>query len=181
MMRRFLLISLWFEFIWLLAVLGQERLEWVTVGVVTATLALTALRRPVALERVILVAACGIALDYANLHVGLFSFTYLHLPIWLMGLWFAFAWFASFAVPAVNHLPRWFVLICTALGGALSYWAGYRFGAVQFELSVFWSVLALFLEWFLLSLLLMKVFRNENITRNRSTLPDGRPLGRDRE
>ncbi|WP_242011038.1 DUF2878 family protein [Vibrio furnissii] len=67
------------------------------------------------------------------------------------------------------------------IGGALSYWAGYRFGAVQFGLSIFWSVLALFLEWFLLSLLLMKVFRNENITRNRSTLPDGRPLGRDRE
>lgn len=49
-MRRFLLISLWFEFIWLLAVLGQERLQWITIGVVTATMAFTALRRTVALE-----------------------------------------------------------------------------------------------------------------------------------
>ncbi|EPT8451673.1 DUF2878 domain-containing protein [Vibrio fluvialis] len=175
-MRRFLLISLWFEFIWLLAVLGQERLQWITIGVVTATMAFTALRLTVALERVILIATLGIALDYANLYVGLFYFTFLHLPIWLMGLWFAFAWFASFAVPAVSHLPKFFVSIGTASGGALSYWAGYRFGAVQFELSVFWSVLALFLEWFVLSLLLMKVFRNENATCNRSTLPGGRPM-----
>ncbi|ELS3714690.1 DUF2878 domain-containing protein [Vibrio fluvialis] len=179
-MRRFLLISLWFEFIWLLAVLGQERLQWMTIGVVTATMAFTALRLTVALERVILIATLGVALDYANLYVGLFSFTFLHLPIWLMGLWFAFAWFASFAVPAVSHLPKFFVSIGTASGGALSYWAGYRFGAVQFELSVFWSVLALFLEWFVLSLLLMKVFRNENATRNRSTLLDGRPMDRHR-
>ncbi|MBY8315938.1 DUF2878 domain-containing protein [Vibrio fluvialis] len=179
-MRRFLLISLWFEFIWLLAVLGQERLQWITIGVVTATMAFTALRLPVALERVILIATLGIALDYANLYVGLFSFTFLHLPIWLMGLWFAFAWFASFAVQAVSHLPNFYVSIGTASGGALSYWAGYRFGAVQFELSVFWSVLALFLEWFVLSLLLMKVFRNENATRNRSPLSDGRPMDRNR-
>lgn len=79
-MCRFLLISLWFEFIWLLAVLGQERLQWITIGVVTATMAFTALRRTVALERVILIATLGIALDYANLYVGLFSFTFLHLP-----------------------------------------------------------------------------------------------------
>ncbi|ASA54875.1 DUF2878 domain-containing protein [Vibrio gazogenes] len=179
-MRRFLLISLWFEALWLLAVLGQARLQWITIGLVTVTMAYTALRFPLILGRIMMVAAIGITLDYVNLHVGLFSFTTSSLPIWLIGLWFAFAWFASFAIPVFSHLPSLLVFSATALGGALSYWAGYRFGAVQFAWSVEGAVFALFLEWFGLSLLLMKVFRNANPTFNRNTVSDHDPLDRHR-
>ncbi|WNJ95710.1 DUF2878 domain-containing protein [Vibrio ruber] len=180
MMRRFLLVSLWFEAIWLLAVLGQARLQWVTIGLVTVTMAYTALRYPLVLSRIIAVAAIGITLDYINLYSGLFAFPTSYLPIWLIGLWFAFAWFASFAIPAVSHLPPLLILSATAFGGALSYWAGYRFGAVHFEWPVIGAVCVLFLEWFGLSLLLIKVFRNANATFDRKVLSDRDPLDRHR-
>ncbi|MDW6092407.1 DUF2878 domain-containing protein [Vibrio rhizosphaerae] len=180
MMHRFLLISLWFEAIWLIAVLGQARLQWVTIGLVTVTMAYTAFRYPLGLGRIIGVAALGMTLDYINLQVGLLTFPTPELPIWLIGLWFAFAWFASFAIPFFSHLP--FLLICcgTAFGGALSYWAGYRFGAVHFEWSVPGTVCVLFVEWFGLSLLLMKVWRHAHATFQRDTLSERNSLDRDR-
>lgn len=169
-MRPFILISIWFEVLWLVAVLGQETLQWITAALVTLTLAWSLWRPTVAVGRICAVAVAGVAMDVANLHLGLFSFINPHLPVWLITLWFAFAWFAAFAIPAVSHLPTWLVSIATGLGGSLSYWAGYRFGAVDFDLPVFYTVLALFLEWLGVSLLLIRVFSNENV--NRHTFPE---------
>lgn len=170
MMRPFLVVSIWFELIWLLAVLGQEKVQWLTVAAVTATLVWSLSRPSVAVGRICAVAITGIALDVVNIHLGLFSFINPHLPVWLIALWFAFAWFAAFAIPIVSHLPIWLVIIATGAGGALSYWAGYRFGAVSLGLPVFYTILALFLEWSGVSLLLMKVFSNENV--NHHTFPE---------
>ncbi|QXO19296.1 DUF2878 domain-containing protein [Vibrio ostreae] len=169
-MRSFLLVSVWFELIWLLAVLGQEQWQWLTTLLVVVTLLFSAWRLSVAVGRICAVAVTGIAIDVANMHLGLFFFINPHLPVWLIALWFIFVWFAAFAIPALSHLPSWLVIIATGLGGALSYWAGYRFGAVGFGLPVFYTVLALFLEWLGVSLLLIKVFSNENV--NRHTFPE---------
>jgi len=57
-----------------------------------------------------------------------------------------------------------FVGVC----GALSYWAGYKFSAVEFSLSVVGSLVVLTVQWAGVAWLIMRVFVNDYSVSNKN-------------
>lgn len=131
-MRKLLLPSLLFEVIWWSAVWGQTDWQWLTLVLVIIAWLSMAYTQLTSLFPVMLLAGAGVLLDIINGAIGLFVFPTEHpIPFWLVILWCGFAWYARLLIPAIqHHSPRW-IIILGGLGGAVSYWAGYRFAAVD--------------------------------------------------
>ncbi|EJX7569220.1 DUF2878 domain-containing protein [Vibrio cholerae] len=159
-------ISLWFDLLWALAVLGQQTWLWLTALLVVATYGLTAIQRHPLFEKMVWMAVVGIMIDSSNMLLGLLTFADDQFPLWLLALWFAFTWYAGHLLPQLNQYSH--TLLCLAGGvlGSLSYWFGYRMGAVGWEYPTFIVMLALFLEWIGITWLLLKVMRHEKRTYN---------------
>ena len=100
--KRLIFYSLWFQIVWIIAVFGQEKLQWLAVSLVVGTYVYSQLVAPIKLERVFLMALFGVMVDYANMALGIFRFEFNEFPIWLMALWFIFVWYAYFLVPIVS-------------------------------------------------------------------------------
>lgn len=122
--------ALWFQLLWLCAVLGRESLLPVTAGLLVLHFALVA--RPLDELRALLpVALVGISVDSALSLAGIFQFPgVLPIPLWLCALWLAFATTLN---RSLDFMRRRLWLAC-ALGApaSLNYLAGARLGAVDF-------------------------------------------------
>ncbi|MCG9596826.1 DUF2878 domain-containing protein [Vibrio sp. Isolate25] len=158
--KRLIVYSLWFQVVWLIAVLGREDFQWVAVGLVVVSYVYSQLVAPIKLERVFLMAVMGVVVDYANMTLGIFRFQFSEFPIWLMALWFIFAWYAYFLAPLVSRFPIFLVSILGGIGGALSYLAGEKLGAVYFPLPTTTTILILMVEWLLIIAAVIKVYGN---------------------
>ncbi|WP_217554556.1 DUF2878 domain-containing protein [Vibrio metschnikovii] len=158
-MRKLLLPSLLFEVIWWSAVWGQTDWQWLTLVLVIIAWLSMAYTQLTSLFPVMLLAGAGVLLDIINGAIGLFVFPTEHpIPFWLVILWCGFAWYARLLIPAIQHRsPRW-IIILGGLGGAVSYWAGYRFAAVDFQWTVLNVMGILFVQWAGLTWCLLKVF-----------------------
>ncbi|EKO3708264.1 DUF2878 domain-containing protein [Vibrio metschnikovii] len=158
-MRKLLLPSLLFEIIWWSAVWGQADWQWLTLVLVIIAWLSMAYTQLTSLFPVMLLAGAGVLLDIINGAIGLFVFPTEHpIPFWLVILWCGFAWYARLLIPAIqHHSPRW-IIILGGLGGAVSYWAGYRFAAVDFQWTVLTVMGILFVQWAGLTWCLLKVF-----------------------
>lgn len=167
-MIRLLLISSWFQALWLLAVLGNEAWQWWLLALVVATYAVTigVSVKPLPLRFVGIVFVVGIGIDSVNMLAGVLRFedamhsTWL-IPIWLSALWAIFIWYSTFLLPLVNTYPSWIVTVIGGLSGALSYWAGERLGAVEFGYPPTLSLLILFGQWVFVMGLMLRIYGNE--------------------
>lgn len=149
--------SLWFQGLWFLAVIGRENTQvWLVVASVL-TLLFCFVDEVKKLRLIFAVSALGILVDHINWQTGLFTFPSVSFPVWLTLLWGLFGWYAVQMRSLVNRYPRIFVSLLVGVSGSLSYFAGYRLGAVDWELGVLLTLSILFLEWFLLGYFVTKL------------------------
>ena len=159
---RFAFVSVWFQLLWFLAVIGQQQTQWWLLFAVVCTYAYEWKRYSPPLRQWFAISAVGIAMDYCNLKAQLFDFSNDFLPVWLMCLWFLFAWYAYNLIPIVKRIP--FAVLMPIGGGlgAASYLAGAQLGAVVLPYSLSLSFGVLFIEWSLIMLLIIKVVFRDN-------------------
>ncbi len=161
-MNRILWVSLWFQLIWFVAVLGQEDWQWLTLLLAVITLLYAAATDARSLKSIMVLGVAGIGLDWLNILSGVLVFEYGSIPIWLGVLWLSFIWYAKQWTPHLAKYNKQFVVVFVGVCGALSYWAGSRFSAVAFSYPLHWTLLILGLQWCGMSWLIMRVFADED-------------------
>lgn len=160
-MKRLLLISTWFQLLWFVAVLGTADWQWVLLMAVVYTIGLAP---PNSFKNYMMVFAIGVVLDGLNSAFGLFLFPTAYIPIWLIGLWGIFAWYASYLVLFVSQYPRYVVNIVGGIAGAMSYIAGEKLGAVQLGYDLPVVGIVLFVQWSCLTAVIMRIYSNDEET-----------------
>lgn len=169
-MKQLLIISTWFQAVWFLAVVGQYQMQYLTLLLAAATVAVSILKANLNWARFALVVVLGVAVDYTNLVLGLLEFQNHQFPIWLLALWLIFAWYANFLYPILSRYPITIVSIVGGIGGTLSYLAGRALGAVAFGQPTQIMVAVLLVEWTLIIGIIIKVYGYES-ANNSSHLP----------
>jgi len=141
--------ALWFQSIWFLAVLGRDTLLLIPLSLLILHFALVRDRQR-ELERVATVAIIGITIDTLLSASGVFIFPNDSLlPLWHCCLWLALA----AALPRSLAFLQRNIVLPIVLGGLvvpLNYWAGARFGAVEFGYPLLTTLPLLALIWALL-------------------------------
>ncbi|GAB3291875.1 DUF2878 domain-containing protein [Parahaliea aestuarii] len=140
--------ALWFQLFWLCAVLGQDSL----LAALAALLVVHLLLVPSAAEELLAllpVALLGAGLDSALSLAGVFRFdSGGPIPLWLFGLWFAFATTLSRSLDLLRRRPWLAALLGAPAAG--NYLAGERLGAVTFDFGIATTMLILVPLWMLL-------------------------------
>jgi hypothetical protein len=147
--------ALWFQSIWFCAVLGRQDLAPVIAAFLLVHLALV---RDFSRELLQLstVALLGIGVDACFSLIGFYQFSSGALvPLWLCGLWVAFAAVTGRSLAFLGNRPA-----LTSLAGAvafpLNYWAGARLGAVDFGYPLVITLAVISLVW---AIMLPAMFR----------------------
>ena len=127
--------AIWFQTTWFCAVLGQESLLPITAALIILHLALVP-DRSKEIRQLAAVAAVGIGVDAFLSASGIFVFANDTLvPLWLCGLWLAFATTFNRSLSFLASRP-----LLAALAGAIvvpfNYGVGARLGAVEFGYSL---------------------------------------------
>ncbi len=154
-MKGLLLTSLWFQGLWFLAVLGREPWQWWTLALVLLTCAITLPRQRKPLLWCVGIALLGIALDSVNLLAGLMVFSSPQLPIWLMALWLAFAWYSWWLLPILRGYSKLLIVPVAAVAGAVSYLAGAQLDAVMLPFGNSLTAAVLLCQWGILMALML--------------------------
>ncbi|GAA5645172.1 DUF2878 domain-containing protein [Vibrio proteolyticus] len=160
-MWRLIIASTWFQLLWFLAVLGQTAYQYWMLAAVALTYLVSWQALSVRGRWIGVIALLGCGVDWVNSQANVLIFPQASLPVWLVALWFIFAWYATFLVPVVSQYPLRFVSIVGGVAGSLSYWAGFKLGAVQFGFDTFWSLFLLWLEWAILVAIIIRVLSHE--------------------
>ncbi|MCF7481731.1 DUF2878 domain-containing protein [Vibrio sp. J1-1] len=161
---RVLIASTWFQLCWFAAVLGTYQWQWFTLCFTLATIAFCAVHDAPSLKPIAVIVIVGLALDSLNQQVSLLSFITIWLPIWLLCLWVMFAWYAYQLKTVLYRFPKTYVSIVGGIGGGASYLAGYKLQAVNFGYDVVFTLIILFVEWCVVTQLILKVYGNEKLT-----------------
>lgn len=138
--------ALWFQTTWFFVVLGREAFLPATLLMIALHLFLVRnTRRELLLMSS--VAAIGIGAD-AILHItGVYQFAGNALvPLWLCGLWLAFATTLTRSLAFLGQRP-WLAALAGAVALPLNYWAGQRLGAVTFGYSLPVTLVIVALTW----------------------------------
>ncbi|CAM3790922.1 hypothetical protein VA7868_00427 [Vibrio aerogenes CECT 7868] len=156
------LVSLIFQGIWLIAVLGQSRWQtelWAVLMI--AVLWLWRYRKSVLLtgRRVL---AMGLMIDGLNIVFGILVFSVSGFPGWLAALWVAFACYCGYLVPVLQKWPLPFVILFGASSGMASYYAGMRLGAVGLSYSLPVTLSILWLEWGVIIYAVLKIHAEQD-------------------
>ena len=142
----------WFQAIWFLAILTQYQYFWLIALLVVGHFVFMP-RRQVELITVLPVAMVGCMADIALTLSGVFHFTSeistLPIPFWLVALWIGFA---ATLRHSLGYLQNKLVIagVLGAISGPLSYFAGYRFDAVDFPLGLYTTLPIISVVWALL-------------------------------
>ncbi len=153
---RLFLISLWFQMLWFVAVVGREEYQIVLFGAVIASYVLTL--RQLQGGLVFFTVVIGLGLDSLNSLLHILEFERAGLPLWLIALWVIFAWYLFQMKQILTKYPTKVIALAGALGGAMSYFAGYKLGAVQWPLNNLLTFTILFVEWGLLFICVQKIY-----------------------
>ncbi len=159
MNRRVLIASIWFQSLWFVAVIGREQTLWLLFLGVVVTYAWSIKERVIP-TRLPIIVCLGLAVDALNGQLGIFGFSNtlaLGLPAWLILLWLMFSWYAVMMEPVLIRVHPLLVVVSGAVGGTLSYYAGFRFGAVTLPQGTLPMLLTVAFEWTLLSAIIVKL------------------------
>ncbi|MCY9843383.1 DUF2878 domain-containing protein [Vibrio caribbeanicus] len=160
-MKKFIAISLWFQCLWVLAVVGNYNAQYITLGLAIFTLLLTKATTDFPWIKFFFIATLGILIDYVNIQLGILDFQQSSLPIWLISLWLVFVWYAYFLYQVIQGYSFFLISTCGAVGGSMSYLGGEKLGAVSFSADFNIAMTALTVEWFVIVYVLLKVFSYE--------------------
>jgi len=136
--------------------------SWIAIGVVAAVLTVHIFltdRRRSELLFIGLLTLLGTLLDSGLMHAGMFVFERSDMwpetlgsrlsflcPIWLIGIWIAFATTIGSTQKLLDG-QRWLAACMGAIAAPLAYFAGMRFGAMQFGWSIVTSLAVLGIVW----------------------------------
>ena len=127
--------AVWFQTTWFCAVLGRDALLPFTAGLILLHLYLVP-NRLREFRQLGLVALAGILVDAALSALGLFNFANDALvPLWLCGLWLAFATTFNRSLAFLAD-RRWLAVLAGALVVPFNYGIGASVGAVEFGYSL---------------------------------------------
>lgn len=141
---RYLLISLVFNVYWLIAVLGQDEYQYWLLPFLAAA----CFYDKYLLAIMPTLAILGIVGDTALVHLNILDFDGAHfLPYWLILLWLGFIAFVWLMRGVVLPRSMWLLIAIGGVGGAMSYLAGFRFGAVAFQLNTWLTFFILLATW----------------------------------
>lgn len=145
-----------YQIVWFLCVLGGNSGGLVALPLVLLHLFFSK-KRLADLKVMALLFIAGLLIDGTLQATGFFRFP--KDSGWPIPLWLAVIWLALATLP--HHSLAWlrgrYLLagLFGGLGGPLAYWAGERFGAMQFQLSLFFSLVILAGIWMVLWPLVM--------------------------
>ncbi|WP_052074720.1 DUF2878 domain-containing protein [Shewanella mangrovi] len=154
-MATLFLTSVWFQCLWLMAVLGRETWQWWTVAAVLLTLVLTIRRQHKPWYWCVSVAFVGLVLDSVNVSAGFFVFATELLPLWLLALWFAFAWYSWWLMAWLARYPMPIGVLLCAVAGTASYLFGAHLQAVMLPFGTPFTAVVLLCEWGVLGALML--------------------------
>lgn len=140
-----------FNVFWLVAVVGQY--PWMPLLILL--LAVSWWYYLGAWRFSMLMGGLGILMDSALAFAGILVFDdpiFLHgLPTWLMLLWIAFGCFVWVCRQYIMTSQVAFMLLLGSVGGVVSYFAGYRLGAVHWPFGIPTTLLGLLICWLVFS------------------------------
>ncbi len=138
--------AVWFQSTWFCAVLGRESLLPLTAAMLVLHLALVRNTTRELLQLTTL-AAIGIGVDACLSLAGVFRFPGgVLVPLWLCGLWLAFATTPGRSLSFLGRRPM-LAMLAGAVAIPLNYWAGQRLGAVEFGYPVPVTLAIMSLVW----------------------------------
>ncbi len=158
MSRAFLVNQGLFQLAWPACVIGAAQ-GWLWTGLlVVGILSLWQLNRsnrhPLDLRMIAICLAIGVVVDTAWVQLGLLSYALAWpiagaAPLWIMLLWLALALVINHSMSAFKHRLV-LVGVLGGIGSPLSYFAGSRFGAVEWTAPVWQVILATGVSWALI-------------------------------
>lgn len=155
---KLVLISIWFQALWFIAVLGRKDEQALLLLLIGLTIAISFKVSKWPMSKMLVLVGIGICVDQLNIVFNVLNFGGATvIPVWLVGLWLAFQWYAVYLLPVVKRLSIFAVMAICAVGGSASYFAGMKFGAVEWPLDTAVTLAILGCEWALLSLIIVKV------------------------
>ncbi len=161
---KLVIISVWFQLLWFLAVLGQQDFQIPLLLLVAISYLWLFQKGKQYVAQALGLACLGIIVDSFNQLLGIFQFQTNLIPLWLLGLWMIFSWYANLIAMKLTQFPFILVVIIGALGGALSYFAGWRLGAVSWPYSPAFTFGVVAIEWALITGLIVKSCCNKWFT-----------------
>ncbi|WEM45666.1 DUF2878 domain-containing protein (plasmid) [Photobacterium sp. DA100] len=152
---KLILAGLLFNVYWLIAVLGQQAYVWLLVLSFLACWWIF----PKVGRYAFLIAGAGVLMDGILSASNVLAFPSALLPFWLVMLWLGFGCFVWFMRDLVKQHPIHLISLIGGVGGALSYFAGYRLQAVEWPLGAGLTLVILFASWVFFSLLLARMLQ----------------------
>ncbi|OOF25613.1 hypothetical protein BZJ19_08225 [Salinivibrio proteolyticus] len=154
---RFVVISLLFNVFWLTAALGQSSTQWLLVAMLAAAIFY---QRNV-LRAIITLTPIGLVGDNVLIHFGWLATEPVStwMPEWLALLWCGFCAFIWLLREIILAHSLWAMSLIGALGGASSYVAGERLGAIVFPQPWLTTSLVLVAVWAVYSVILIHLMR----------------------
>lgn len=154
--------SLWYQGCWFLAVLGTEHWQWLLIVLAMGSLAYLWVVQGIAISRFVAMLATGLFVDAMNIYCQVLIFPNPGMPLWLMGLWGMFIWYAIQILPTLLRWQQHWLILGGGLGGALSYLAGAALDAARVISPTWLAFGLLFCEWVILTWILIEIFCYEN-------------------
>ncbi len=115
---KLLIISSWFQVIWLLSVIGQTRFQWLALILSIVTILVSYRMLNLRLMQLSLLVVAGLVIDSLNMFASLLVFDTHVLPVWLMALWLIFSWYAFYlknffdVLPNSPRINNWWIRWC---------------------------------------------------------------------
>ncbi|KHT63880.1 hypothetical protein RJ45_09790 [Photobacterium gaetbulicola] len=152
---KLILVGLLFNVYWLVAVLGQHAYVWLLISAFMVCWWFF----PAVGRYAFLIAGAGVLMDGIFSASNILAFPDALLPFWLVMLWLGFGCFVWFMRDVVKQYPAFLISLLGGIGGALSYFAGYRLQVVDWPMGAELTLLILFTSWVLFSLLLVRLLQ----------------------
>lgn len=156
--RQLLIIGLIFNVYWFLAVIGQGQFVWLL-----AILLLACWWRYQGTWRFgLMLGATGVLMDLMLSWMGLYTFAANAFPIWLVLLWIGFGSFIWIMRQTIVANSPYIIVMLGGIGGTMSYFAGYRFGAVMWPLGIEITLICILVCWLCFSVLVLALLNRCN-------------------
>lgn len=116
-----------------------------------------------------IISACsiiGILIDNTLYWTGIFQFSTPYIiPAWLILLWLNFSLTLNHSLRWMTKIPRLAAALLGGLFGALSYYLGFRFGAVEFPLQTVPTLTLLVVLWASLMTVFLEIVKRVNAAK----------------
>ncbi|MCL1141301.1 DUF2878 domain-containing protein [Shewanella gaetbuli] len=147
-----------FQCIWWLGVLYQNQFIALSIAFIGLHFLLTSHPKR-DFQQMLLIGLMGICTDFCLIYFDLFQFS--QTPWWLMVLWVFFALTLNSSLKFAQQLPVTIQAVLGGVFGSLSYFSGFKLGAVSLPLGTMFSTVALIVIWSVLFPVLLYIAKHK--------------------